>query len=366
MKRIRLPIYALLIGTLILSAECAKESETGRRTVQKGEKEITIISDKNHTVGEDIVESIDVYENVKGYGWMEDGSIFGINVNEKGQSADEGMVYDIMDIPNLNEKVVSAENLPYRHINISPDKRHIFYVNAASQRGYIMDLEGNTVAEAKGPYVSEMAEAAWCDNEGLVMPYRGNGFYSIAMGKDEIKIEDVEKEEYISRAVRLGSSIYYSTQTGLERKMKVYDMDSREKKVFIEGRVTNFYLSPKKDRFIVETHNMDEDNTVLSIVDLEGGSKDSLAEGKMIYATAWSPDGVKFAYVLNSRGEGDEGLFVIDIEKRKRSHVSAGYLDLEDDIKWNAEGDKMMVSRGNVQDGKWIDSTHVIILKYAM
>lgn len=83
----------------------------------------------------------------------------------------------------------------------------------------------------------------------------------------------------------------------------------------------------------------------------------------MIYATSWSPDGLKFAYVLNSRGEEDEGLFVIDIEKRKRNHVSADYLDLESEIKWNTSGDKMMINSGNVQYGKWVDNTHVITLK---
>ncbi|WP_143182453.1 hypothetical protein [Peptoclostridium litorale] len=363
MKKIKLSIYLLLISTLILYSGCAKEAETDRRTIQKGEKKITVIPDTNYTVGEDVVENIKVHENLKGYGWIGEGSILGIPADENGQIETEGEVCDIRNIPNLEEKIISAENLPYQHINISPDKKHIFYVNEARQKGYILDLEGNIKAEAKGPYAGELGEAVWFDNEGLVMPYKDSGFYSITAGGKEMKIEGVEDEEHISKAVKLGSSIYYSTQIGLDRKMKVYDMSAGEKKLFIEGRVTNFYLSPPNDRFIVETHNINQDKTMLLIADLEGKNKDTVAEGRMIYGTSWSPDGLKFAYVLNSRGEEDEGLFIIDIEKRKRSHISAVYLDLGSDIKWNPSGDKMMISSGEVQDGKWIDNTHVITLK---
>lgn len=363
MKKIRIPIYLLIISTLILYSGCARQQETDRKTIRKGEKEITVISDTDYTVGEDVVESINVHENVKGYGWIDGDRILGIQDDGKGQIETEGEVYDIRSIPNLGEKIVSAENLPYQHVNISPDKKHIFYVNEARQKGYILDLEGNIKAEAKGPYAGELAEAEWFDNEGLVMPYKGSGFYSIDVHGKEMKIEGVESEEYISKTVKLGNRIYYRTQIGLDRKMKVYDMSAGEKKLFVEDRATDFYISPLNDRFIVEIHSIDQDKTTLLIVDLEGENKDAVAEGRMIYGTSWSPDGLKFAYVLNSRGEEDEGLFVIDIEKRKRKHISAGYLDLGSDIKWNPSGDKLMISSGEVKDGKWIDNTHVITLK---
>ncbi len=196
-----------------------------------------------------------------------------------------------------------------------------------------------------------------------MIPYKGTGFYSINMDGKEMKIEDVENEEYITTAIKHGDKIYYTTAIDLDRKMKVYDISTKEKKLFIEDRGTNFYLSPKENQFIVETHDQKEDKTRLLIVDLEGENKDIVAEGRMIYGTSLSPDGFKIAYVVNSRGEEDEGLFVIDIEKKKKNQVSTAYLDLESDIKWNPSGNKMMVSSGEIKDGKWIDKIHIITLK---
>lgn len=363
MKKAKVSIYVAIISVLILSVGCTKKVETGRKTIQKGDKKITVILDKNYIVGEDIIEKIQVYENVKGYGWIDDDKILGIEENENKQREIEGVVYDLRNVPNLKEKIISAENLPYQHINISPDKKHIFYVNQPRQKGYILDLKGNIKTIGKGPYVWELAEARWFNNEELVMPYKDTGFYSINIDGKEMKIEGVENKEYIHKAIKLGNRIYYSTEIGLERKMKVYDISTKEKKLFIEDRVTNFYLSPKGNQFIVETHDPKEDKARLLLVNLEGKNKDTVAEGRMIYGTSWSPDGLKFAYVVNSRGEEDEGLFVIDIKKNKRNQVSTTYLDLVSDIKWNPSGNKMMISNEEVKDGKWIDKTHIITLK---
>lgn len=363
MGKAKLLIFTVIMSALILFVGCVKKVETDRKIIQNGDKKITVIQDTNYIKEEDVVEKIHVYEGVKGYGWIDDGNILGIKENAKMKSEIEVGVYDLKNVPNLKEKIISAENLPYQFINISPDKKHIFYVNQPREKGYILDLKGNIKAEAKGPYMSELAEARWFNNEGLVMPYKDTGFYSINMDGKKMKIGDVENEEYIYKSIKLGNRIYYCTQIGLERKMKVYDISKKEKKLFIEDRVTNFYLSPKGNHIITETHNLKQDKTMLSIVDMEGKNKETVAEGRMIYGSSWSPDGLKFAFIINSRGEDDEGLFVIDIKKKKKNHLSTEYLDLQSDIKWSPSGNKIMISNGEVKEGKWIDNIHIITLK---
>jgi len=363
MKKVKISMFIGIMSILFIFAGCTKEQNIGRKTFEKGNKKITVILDKNYTVGEDVVEKIQVFEEVKGYGWLEDNKILGIVENENKQQEIEGLVYDLRNVSFLKEKIISAENLPDQHINISPDKKHIFYVNQVRQIGYILDLKGNIKSKVKGPYVWEMAEARWFNNEGLVMPYKDTGFYIINMDGKEIKIEDVENEEYIKKAKKLGNRIYYSTEIGVDRKMKVYNISTKEKELFIEDRVTNFYLSPKGNEFIVETHNLKEDKNILLLVDLEGKNKDEVAEGRMIYGTSWSPDGTQLAYVLNSRGEEDEGLFIIDIEKNKRNQLSTRYLELEGDVKWNPVGNKILINNGEAKDGKWVVKTNIITLK---
>ncbi len=362
MKKAKLSIYLILISTLILFVGCTEKVEKDRKIIKKENKQITVIEDINYTVGEDVVEKINVYEGVKGYDWVDNDKILGIKENENNEPEVEKLVYDVKSVLKFRKKII-AENLPQQYINVLPDKKHIFSVDQARQIGYILDLEGNIQAKVKGPYISELLEARWIDNEGLVMPYEGNGFYIINMYGKEMKIEDVENEEYINKAVKLGNKIYYSTAIGLERKMKVYDISTKKTKLFIEDRVLDFHLSPKENQFIVETHNIKQEKTTLLLVDLEGKKKNAVAEGVMIYGTSWSPDGSKFAYVVNSRGEEDEGLFIIDIEKNKKNQVSTLYLDLENDIKWSSLGNKIMISNSEVKDGKWIDKINVITLK---
>ncbi|WFD11131.1 TolB family protein [Tepidibacter hydrothermalis] len=361
MKKRKLSIYLVLISTLLLFVGCTKDLETDREIIKKENKEITVIADTNYTVGKDIVEKINVYEGLKGYDWVENDKIIGIKENENNKL--EKLVYDVKDILNFIKKEFTTENLPYQYINVSPDKKHIFFVDSARHIRYIIDLNGNIKAKAEGPYIGELGEAIWINNKELIMPYKGTGFYIINLGGKEIKIEDVEDKEYIYKAVKVGNKIYYSTQIELERKMKVYNISTKETKLFIEDRVVDFHLSPKDNQFVIETHNLNKDKTTVSLVDLEGKNKDAVAEGRMIYGTSWSPDGSKLAYILNSRGEEDEGLFIIDIEKKKKNQVSTTYLDLENHIKWSPSGNKIMISNSEVKDSKWVDKTNVINLK---
>lgn len=363
MKKVKISMFIWIISILFLFAGCEKEQNLGRKIIEKGDKKITVILDKNHTVGDDAVEKIQVYENVKGYGWLEDNKILGLVEREKKQQEIDELVYDLRNISFLKEKIVYAEDLPYQHINISPDRKHFFYVNEARRIGYILDLKGNIKAEVKGTYLWELSEAIWINNEELVMPYKGTGFYSINIDGKEMKIENVENEEFIKKAIKLGNRIYYTTEIGLERKMKVYDVNTKEKNHFIEDRVTNFYLSPKGNEFIVETHNLKEEKNMLLLVGLKEKNINAVAEGKMIYGTSWSPDGSKLAYVANSRGEEDEGLFIIDFEKKKSNQLSTVYLDIEGDVKWNPSSNKIMIYNGEVKDYKWVHKTNIIILK---
>lgn len=361
MKKIKLTVYLVLISTLILLVGCTKDLETDREIIKKENKEITVISDTNYIIGKDVVQKINVYEGLKGYDWVDNDKILGIKENENNEL--EELVYDVRNILDFIKKEFTSEDLPYQFMKISPDKKNIFFVDGARHIGYIMDLKGNIKATAKGPYIGELTEAIWNDNQGLVMPYEGTGFYIINNDGKETKIKNVENEENIYKAIKLGNKIYYTTQIELERKMKVYDISTKETKSFIEDRVVDFHLSPKKDQFLVETHDINKDKTTLFLVDLEGENKDAVAEGRMIYGTSWSPDGTKIAYVVNSRGEEDEGLFIINIEKNKKNQVSTMYLDLENDIKWSPLGDKIMISNGEVEEGRWIDKINVINLK---
>lgn len=360
MKNRTVLLLGIGIMSLLLFVGCTTDRGSDRKTIHDGDKKITIIADANYQVGDDIVNHIEKYQAVKGYDFLEADAILGFTVDPSINQETQPYIHSLTTLLKSKKR---AENLPDQMIHVSPNKKYVFFVDQVRLVGFIFDLEGKVIAKATGPSVWELSQAMWIDSEGLIMPSQGTGFYMIDTEGTETKIENVSEAGNISKAVRVGEKIYYETQFDLKREMHVYDLKTGESHLFVEDRVINFNLSPLQDRFIIQTQEMEEDKTVLTQIDLEGQNRETIAEGKMIYGLGWSPDGSKIVYALNSRQESDEGIFLIDLENKKKSQISTEFLNLESSIKWNLKGDKLLILNGEVVYGRWIDKMNIITLK---
>ncbi len=166
----------------------------------------------------------------------------------------------------------------------------------------------------------------------------------------------------ITNPIKVGDKIYYETiHSGAadDDKIKVYDINKKEKKELIKDNVNEFSLSPDQKQLLIITSNLDKDADELIITDLEGKQREVLAEG-YIFGAKWSPDGTKVAYISTQ-----EGLYVVDVKTKKSSLICAGEYYVP--IAWNPSGEKIMLhstkSKNNGRPFDEIDVTNIINLK---
>ena len=256
----------------------------------------------------------------------------------------------------------------------------MFYRNEyeKTSTGYITDLKGNTKAKISDKSIDEydLSEAKWINDEELIMPCSSiRGFAIVNVDGTINKIKDVESGVMgtedplnglsITNPIKVGDKIYYVTiHRGAkdDDKLKVYDINKKEKRELVKDNVQEFSLSPDKEQLLMLTSNPDKNVNELVVTDLQGKQKEVLARG-YIFGSRWSSDGTKVAYISNE--EGKEGIYVVDVKTKKESLISVGEYYIP--IQWSPSDKKIMVhskkSKDNGRPFDEIDVTSVITLE---
>ncbi|WP_346938475.1 hypothetical protein [uncultured Clostridium sp.] len=380
----------ILIVVVCVSASVtvfAKEQPEGQKVIKQGSKKIYVEKDTKNILADNVTASkINTYEGLIGYDWLSENEILVSKENKEldpiKNNLGEFKVQNLYsyDLNSKKEKSIADKSKSQSYAISSPDKKHAFYVNDFEKEniGYITDSEGNIKVKINEPHMdmADLTQAQWINNEELIMPYMNiKGFYIVKIDGTSSKIENVEKEQMaigdtsnfhsealtngmcIINPVMVGDKIYYRTQQNEEKKMKVYDIKTKETKEFINEQVFNFKLSPDKKNFIMEVIQKDKESDALIATDLNGENMQTLAQG-YIFGESWSPDGTKVAYISNKMES--EGVYVVDVKTGEKSLVSKGEYYVP--VAWSPSGKKIMVHATEQKDGKTIDKTHVITL----
>ncbi|MCY6485245.1 hypothetical protein OW763_12935 [Clostridium aestuarii] len=382
----------LLIGVLAFSTLVGTFGYTQYKAEGKeNNKNITIIKDTKDILATELVASkIDTYEGIIGYDWVDENKIAitkenkglePIKIDNDKLKADFKVknIY-LYDLNSKEEKGI-GDQLKFQDGAIaSPSNKYIFYRNEFEEKaaGYIADVQGNTIVKISDNAIDEydLSEAKWINDEELIAPCHSiRGFAIINVDGNIKKIKDVEKGTMgikdplnglsITNPIKVGDKIYYVTiHRGADDddKIKVYDMNKKEKKELVKDDVQEFSLSPDQEQLLMLTSNLEKDVNELVLTDIEGKQRDVLAKG-YIYGVRWSSDGTKVAYISNE--EGHEGLYVVDVKTKKASLICAGEYYMP--IAWSPSGEKIMMhskkQKNNGRPFDEIDVTNVITLK---
>ncbi|PAB60051.1 TolB-like translocation protein [Anaeromicrobium sediminis] len=358
-------IFTLIIS-LSLFAACGKTEKEGRQVIEKEEKTIIVIDDTKDAVYEDIaIEKIKVYEGMKGFEWVNDEEIIVGKENKELYSKVDGHVSAIMrnlylyDVETKEEKIFTDKSQYQEYPIVSPDRKHILYVNMLENKGtgYIVDMDGKIKVKISLPYVQEFTEAKWVNNDEIIIPFMGSHFHFVNVDGTTRKIENAE-DHMIQYAFKVNDKVYYKTY---DKKMKVYDINMKEKILF-EDNVTGFYLSPDKKELILSKHLVKEQKDSLILTDLNGKNKEILVEGRFIYGVNWSPDGTKLAYMLNKGSNGDVGFYIMDMKNKIQSFVSTEYFGYGAPI-WSPSGKKIMINMDKQENEQVVDTVHILTFK---
>ena len=377
----------LLVGALVISALGGIVGCTQYKA-QENNKNITVIKDTKDILAPKVVASkINTYEGVIGQDWIDDNKIAITKENKELEpiKIDTAKLKADFEVKNLyfydinskKEKGIGDQSKFQDDAISSPSNKYIFYINKFEEKatGYIVDSQGNTKLKISDNNIDEydLSEAQWVNDEELIAPCHSiKGFVIINIDGNIKKIKDVEKGIMgtedplnglsITNPIKVGDKIYYETiHSGAadDDKIKVYDMNKKEKKELIKDDVNEFSLSPDQKQLLIITSNLDKDADELIITDLEGKQREVLAEG-YIFGAKWSPDGTKVAYISTQ-----EGLYVVDVKTKKSSLICAGEYYVP--IAWNPSGEKIMMhstkSKNNGRPFDQIDVTNIINLK---
>jgi TolB protein len=349
----------------------------GRVMITQEGRKITLLNtakdqtaEKAEPTDEFIIEKIDKLEGMRGEDWLEGDDLV---ITKENTALKPVHVADSMEnIRNLytyntgtgKETLLYKEN-DYLYMPIvSPDKKHILVqtYKDGELNGLILDENGNvviTVSEKntqKGLHLS-YSNAKWVNNDLVIVPTSGEGVCLIPVNSD-IEILDGIDLMQTDTAVMAGEKIYYIST---DRNLMSYDVNTGAKTVFKEN-IYDFALSPKKDKFALEK-KISDSKTALIITDLMGNELSELTEGKSVFAMSWSPDQTKIAYLKLDDTESENGLYIMKLEDRESLYVSPDFIGIDNGLKWNNAGNKVLASIPEVKDMKLIDNSYIISLK---
>lgn len=317
-----------------------------------------------------IIEKIDKIEGVQGEDWLEGDNIL---ITRENPDLEPIRVADSMEnIRNLftyntgtGKKVLLYKENDYLYMPIvSPDKKHILVqtYKDGELKGQILDQNGSvivTVSEEntqKGLHLS-YSNAKWVNNDLVIVPSSGDGVCLIHVNAD-IEVMDGIDRMQTDTAVMAEDKIYYIST---DRNLMSVDVNTREKTV-VKEKIYDFELSPKKDKFALEK-KLNNGKIALIITDLSGNELSQLTVGKSVFGMSWSPDQTKLAYIKLDDKESENGLYIMKLEDKESLYVSQDFIGIDNGLKWNTAGNKVLASISEVKDMKLIDNSYIISLR---
>lgn len=361
--------------TLLMVTGC-EEKDNNRAVVAREGQKITLLKatppvkeESTKSADEFIIEKIDRFDGIRGEDWLEGDELL---IMKENTAIEPVQVFDSMEnIKNMytyniktgEQKLLYNEKEYLWMPIVSPDKKHILVQNVKSgvNRGLILDLNGNivlTVSEKntkKDLYLS-YNNAKWIGNDTIIVPTSENGVCLVHLNSQIEILKDIDLMQ-TDTAVLVGSRIYYIST---DRNLMAYDLTTKKKEI-IKENVFNFELSPLRDKFAIEA-KLSGTGSGLVIIDLEGKELQSLTKGKAIFGISWSPDESKLAYLLSSDIESENGLYIMNLKTLESTYVSPDFMGIDNGLKWNTSGTKLLASIGEVKDMKLLENSYVITL----
>ncbi|WFR56135.1 hypothetical protein QA584_21330 [Anaerocolumna sp. AGMB13025] len=349
----------------------------GRVIITQEGRKITLLNtaksqdaETTEPANEFIIEKIDKIVGVQGEDWLEGDNIL---ITRENLDLEPIRVADSMEnIRNLftyntgtGKKVLLYKENDYLYMPIvSPDKKHILVqtYKDGELKGQILDQNGSvivTVSEEntqKGLHLS-YSNAKWVNNDLVIVPSSGDGVCLIHVNAD-IEVMDGIDRMQTDTAVMAEDKIYYIST---DRNLMSVDVNTREKTV-VKEKIYDFELSPKKDKFALEK-KLNNGKIALIITDLSGNELSQLTVGKSVFGMSWSPDQTKLAYIKLDDKESENGLYIMKLEDKESLYVSQDFIGIDNGLKWNTAGNKVLASISEVKDMKLIDNSYIISLR---
>lgn len=348
-------IICIVLSLMLIMTGCNKLEADIEKSEAIASNEKDISQDKV------VVSDIKTYENLHGWDWSNDETILSAKL---GNMSTEIWLYNLES--KKENKQIFTELTSMFFSKLTHDKKYIFYVNASSNNettACISDLEGNIKVEFKVNADFRFWKISdsinWSNSNELIMSSSDyTGFNMVNTNGTKTEIKNIENEGMISEFSKVEEKIYYIVKDGDCNNLKVYNINTKEKKL-VEENVDTLRLSSDKKKLIITKSNNNKE--VFIIKDLEVNNKELLLKNDFeIIDHELNPNLNKIAYICIDENK-NERFIIRDINAKEELEVlSLKEKQTFDDMVWSPSGKKIMTVIKEENNDKSFYKTKVI------
>ncbi|MDF2893050.1 MAG: lipoprotein [Clostridia bacterium] len=364
-------IAAAMMGMICFGAltACAPQKPADRTIINKDGKQIVVVEDKQSIKEKEVaLDKIMSIEGIRVLDWISEDIILIMKDNESMPQiqTEGGLVYPKnfyeYHIKTNEEKLIADSEVNMLGGVLSPDKRHIFYREGVEESltGFILNREtGKKTQVTKTDHIS-FYEGRWIDNDTVIFASFPEGKIYTADVNGKITEIPVRQKGMLNNAVKLGSSIYYTTIDG---RLYVQEQDKGEKDTKQLGENVLWLIpSPDMTKFAIVKRTAETEMT-LYITDLKGKELKTLSKATQIYGTNWSPDGSEIAYSTMNMNSFLWGIFVADTERGDIVQIATDFQNVADPLRWSPSGKQISSTDIKVEETGYKVITNLLQLK---
>lgn len=171
-------------------------------------------------------------------------------------------------------------------------------------------------------------------------------------GTDLVQLTDMAASNYYPVFTLDGSSVLFASNRNGNFDFFVLNFAEREVFQVTEnvGNVISPDFSPD-GRTIVFANRVGDGPTAIWMVNTDGLNPRLVYSGlRDIVAAAWSPNGEKIAYAMNSGTPQEYEIYTMDINGRNHLKISQGLLGIGGSVDWSPDGTSLLIHAGPFGD----------------
>lgn len=360
-----------LAGMLVVLSACGSgagydgSTAAGREVIKKPDKTITVVDEAPAQADQQMeVSKIDELKGIHGLDWLSEGKIIvdKENLNMKPVTIEGEQRYPrnlyIRDLAaaDQEDEALSEEQDNQSFALLSADKKYLFYKKNSEDTatGYIMDMATReSVQTGEGELHANDGE--WIDNERVIFSLITGSIVTADVKGNTTTVLPMKDDFSIMNATQRGTTVYY---TSMQDKLHAYDTLT-DKQTVLDSKVIWFVpTADNKQTALVKRTS--ETEMELTITDSSLKKKWTLVKATQVFGMSWSPDGTKLAYIVNSQGDGVNGVFVADSVSGKTTPISVDSRNASGTLRWSPSGDKLLTSSAVMEENKVVFHTYVI------
>ncbi|MCM3749410.1 hypothetical protein M3223_18830 [Paenibacillus pasadenensis] len=391
----RFIMVALSAAALVSSAAYGYAKAPETKTVGK---QASVKDNKPSSSALKEIKTLELDMGWSGLGWQAENKLFLTKASWKKHDQLPKKFNDLFTLnisnptstaPEKWAKAIAAGKEEISQATLSPDKKHLFYVERStyeSQYGTakIINLQTGKVLVVVSNYVIE-GEGLWLNNDSIV--FIGGGSisepgakptsrviyrYDMSYGKE---IFVLAKADRISNLEKSGDKLYYQVSKKpvnnkmkadfeqiWDSQMKSYDLNTKKENVItvkgITRKMEQMIPSPDGSRFLIVTNNsalvatgkdslnkyVIRNDYQLYLTEAKGGTPKKVAAGDQFLAASWSPEGNTIAYHMSDfKNLENNKIRLLDV-KTGKTQLIGSIIDRAMQLSWSPSGTKLLIT----------------------